>query len=100
MERIGRRRYRAARAATGDDPHGGLGPVSSPGDLDALTVTSFNTYLGTEEKPERNGRARAIGDATAATSSGAGEMTTASLELAQLSSQLRAEVADFLARIR
>ncbi len=42
----------------------------------------------------------AIGDATQATSSGAGQMTTASLELAKLSSQLRTEVADFLARIR
>lgn len=42
----------------------------------------------------------AIGEDTEATSSGAGEMTAASLELAKLSADLRGQVADFLAQIR
>ncbi|WP_224249071.1 endonuclease/exonuclease/phosphatase family protein [Hyalangium gracile] len=44
----------------GVDPYSGLGPTRQPSDPDQLTVTSYNTYLGTASKPERCERADAM----------------------------------------
>jgi endonuclease/exonuclease/phosphatase family metal-dependent hydrolase len=44
----------------GADPFSGLGPTRNASDPNQLTVTSYNTYLGTNSKPERCERAKAM----------------------------------------
>jgi len=62
-----------------------------------LSETTMRAATAVTEVTDEIG---AIGSATEATSSGAVQMTSASLELSRLAADLRGQVADFLAQIR
>lgn len=47
----------------GVSPFSGLGPTRNTSDPNQLTVTSYNTYLGTSSKPERCERSKAMAQA-------------------------------------
>lgn len=70
------------------------------GQRDAAAELSRSTTQAANAVSEVSTDIGAIGTATEATSAGAGEMTSAALELARLSSDLRTHVIDFLQQIR
>ena len=73
---------------------------SVAGQREAASELSRTTTLAAGAVSGVNTEIGLIGEATESTSAGAAQMTSAALELARLSTDLRGHVLDFLERIR